>query len=260
MRQVWRFLRVVWTTFVHTLLLSIQARRLPPEERLAFRARRQHVGCQRLCELLGVEAELEGEVDLSRPMLIVCNHFGVLDPIVLASRLPVAFAAKSGIRSWFFVGWVCTTMGVFYVERESRTKAGAFVDQVRGRLRRGVSVLVFPEGSTTRARSVRPFKTGAFESVADLPGAAVLPIYLDAVSVEGRPATGAVREEVVWADGSPSFLRHFFHLLGLHRVEMRIRVGEPIATEGKDRKELAQIAHARVAELAERAAEPVGSA
>lgn len=249
MRQLWRFVRVAWTMLVHTLYTAVAVRRRPPERRAAFRAHRQHVGCRRLCEILGVRVTVEGDLPGHDGMLVVCNHFGVLDPLVLASRLPVAFVGKAGIRQWPFVGWVCATMGVIFVERERRSATASFVEQVRARMADGVDVLVFPEGTTTRGRTVRPFKTGAFAAVAGTDGR-VLPLFLDARTVEGRPAVGAERERVVWAEGSPSFLVHFWHLLGLRRVHMVLRVGPPVSADGHDRKALARALHACVHRLA----------
>ncbi len=250
MRAFWRLLRVFWTTFLHTLYLSVAVRRRPAAERNAYRAWRQHVGCRALCRILGVRVTVDGVLpEAGGTPLLVCNHFGVLDPLVLSAWLPLAAVSKAEVRDWPFIGWVCRTMGVIFVERERRSQTGTFVETVQEHMRQGVPVLVFPEGTTTAARQVQPFKTGAFEAVAGMEGGAVLPLYLDAVSVEGRPAEGAQRARVVWADPGVSFVRHVWGLLGLREVEMRVRIGPPIATDGCDRKALARHAHTRVAAL-----------
>lgn len=250
MRAFWRLLRVFWKTLTHSLYLSVAVRRRPPEERAAFRAWRQHVGCRLLCRILGIRVTVEGTLPERDGMLLVCNHFGVLDPLVLASQIPLAPVSKAEVREWPYIGWVCRTMGVLFVDRAQRTKAGAFVETVQDRLRHGVHVLVFPEGTTSAARTVQPFKTGAFEAVAGMPGGAVLPLHLDAVCVEGQPAEGAIRDRVVWADPNLPFVRHVWQLLSLRSVEMRLRIGEPVATAERDRKELAQHLHAAVSSLA----------
>jgi 1-acyl-sn-glycerol-3-phosphate acyltransferase len=249
MRAFWRLLRVFWTVFSHTFALSRAVRRVPAAEQEAFRAARMHRGCQALCRILGIRVAVEGQPPAHDALLLVSNHFGVLDSLVLASCFPLAPVSKAEVAEWPFLGWVTHTMGVIFVERERRSQTATFVETVQEHLRAGVHVLVFPEGTTSGERRVQPFKTGAFEAVSDLAGGAVLPLHLDAVSVEGHPAEGAWRERVVWANASLSFVRHVWQLLSLQRVEMRVRVGSPIPTTGCDRKELAQRAHTAVSAL-----------
>lgn len=249
MRAAWRFVRVLWTVLLHTLYLALTVRWRPPAARAAYRAWRMHRGCRAICRLLGLRVRLEGEAPGADGVLLVCNHFGVLDPFVLASCIPLAPAAKAEVAGWPFIGWVCRTMGVFFVARDQRTQTGAFVETVQDRLRHGVHVLVFPEGTTSAERRVRPFKTGAFEAVAGMADGLILPLYLDADTVEGQPADGDQRRRVVWADTNQSFHAHVWQLLGLREVELCIRIGSPLPTAGHDRKELAQISHAVVHRL-----------
>jgi lyso-ornithine lipid O-acyltransferase len=249
MRQLWRFLRIVTITTAYTIYTAIAAWRIDEDKRPAFRAKRQQIGCGILCRLLGIEVWTEGRLPDPGGMLYVSNHFGVLDPLVLASQLPVAFVGKAELRRWPFVGWVCSVMGVIFVDRDRRIQTASFVGQVRERLGAGVDVLVFPEGRTSTGQTVLPFKTGAFAAVAGMEDGRVLPLRLEAVEVEGRPAEGVMREKVVWADSNVPFLVHFWHLVGLRRVRMRVRVGEPVETDGLGRKELAEASHARVLAL-----------
>lgn len=249
-----RLLRLLTATITHTAYLSVEARRRPPAERLAYRARRQEVGCRLLCRIAGLRVTVhgalpEGGPSTSKGRLLVCNHIGPLDPIILASQMPVSFAAKAEIARWPFVGWVTREMGVFSVARERRALTGAFVEEVQERLRHGVDVLVFPEGRTSRGDQVLPFKTGAFAAVAEAEGGVVIPLYLRPRQVEGRPAVGADFERVTWADTQQTFAEHVWHVLGLKGVHYDLCIGGPIATAGRDRKELAELAHEAVEAL-----------
>ena len=253
-RQAGRLARLFAATMTHTLYLSVAARRQPAPKRLAYRARRQEIGCRLLCKIAGIRVTVHGRLPESstptgKGRLLVCNHIGALDPIVLASRMAVSFAGKAEIAQWPLVGWVTREMGVFSVERDRRASAGVFVEQVQERLARGVDVLVFPEGRTTRGASVLPFKTGAFAAVANAEEEAVVPLCLLPRTVEGRPAIGPDLESVTWADTQQTFAEHVWHLLGLRYVHYDVRIGEPIATAGRDRKDLAQIAHRAVETL-----------
>jgi 1-acyl-sn-glycerol-3-phosphate acyltransferase len=247
MRRFWKLLRIGGLVLAHTLYASFALRRRAPAERAAFRAHRQRVGCRALCRILNVEVSCTGPVPEGARMLLVCNHFGILDPLVLATQMPVAFVSKAEVRGWPLIGRVTRLMGVIFVERERRTQAGDFVRAVQSRLREGVHVLAFPEGTTSGTEAVLPFKTGAFAAVAGLGGGAVLPLYLKVESVNGRPAVGALRERVVWSD--KGFARHAWEVLGLRSVRLQVRVGEPVPSGGQDRKALALLAHAQVCAL-----------
>lgn len=243
--RLWRTLRVVWILVSHTLVTSLGVRRRAGGERARYRARRQQSGVARVCRALGVCVRLVGRPP-EAPMLVVCNHLGVLDPLVLASQIPVSFAGKAELRRWPLVGWVVRTHGMVFVHRERVRQTETFVAQVRRKLAEGVSMLVFPEGTTSRGPDVRRFKTGAFEAVAGLGDEAVLPLYLHIAAVEGDPAR---RAEATWADDGRTFAEHAWHIAGLASVEMHVRVGVPIPTAGHDRKVLARQAHAAVAAL-----------
>ena len=249
MRRIWRILRVVWTLIRHTTVTSWRVRRLPEEAREAYRARRQMEGTRILCRHLGVQVTLHGQPP-ERTMLLVCNHLGVLDPLVLSSQMPLAFAGKADLGRWPLIGWVCRTYGMLLVYRERLSKTSRFVQEVREKLRVGVSMLIFPEGTTSHGATVMPFKTGGFEAVADLDGGAVLPLHLHIAAVEGDPAR---REEATWAGNTQTFIEHVWHLAGLTTIEVHVSIGAAIATGGRDRKVLAQRAHAAVLSLHDRA-------
>lgn len=226
----------------------MKLRRVDPVARPVMRATYQQAACKKLCRILGVEVRMRGVVPAQKTLLAVSNHLGLLDTLVLASQLPVNFAAKAEIARWPVIRWICRVVGVIFVKRERRMQTGVFVEQVQKRLREGVCVLVFPEGTTSNGRDLLPFKTGAFAAVADMAGAAVLPLYLKGISVDEYPAEGAHLQHLVWNQGVP-MIKHAWDLLGLRKIEMEVRIGEPIATAGRDRKELALLSFDAMASL-----------
>lgn len=250
MRRIWRLLHVLGIAVVYTTWVGLAVRLRPQAERPAFRARRQQVGTTMLCRAMGVRVATQGAPPPGKPMLFVCNHLGVLDPLILGSQMPLAFAGKAEIKTWLLIGWVCRTFGMLFVDRDRRTRTGTFVEQVRRKLQAGVSVLVFPEGTTGRGDTVMPFKTGAFQAVAAQGDAAVLPVFLDVSAVEGEPAERGRRYEV--SHNNQTFARHCWHLFGLKHIDITVQVGTPIAAAGRDRKALASLAHQAVCALAER--------
>lgn len=205
-----------------------------------------------LCDILGIDVRTEGRVPSQSGMLVVSNHFGVLDPLIIASVLSSAPVGKAEVRHWPLAGWVSLAHGMIPVERERPSAVARFMQLVGERLDAGVNVVVFPEGTTSGEPTVRPFKTGAFEAVVSRERGAVLPVYLAVDSVEDEPAEGAVRERVVWADGDQSFTDHVRDVMATRRMAFTVRFGEPILTKGLDRKKLAQVAREAVEDLRKR--------
>ncbi len=184
-------------------------------------------------------------------MLYVCNHVTAMDPILIAARVPICFAGKSSIAKWPVLGWICRTYGMLLVQRDRATAAKLFVDEILGRLASGVSLLVFPEGTTSWGQELGAFKTGAFESVSGRIGGRVLPLFLDIAAIDGRPCVGSEGRYLLSHNHEPAIMKHMMRVVRYRRIDAVLRVGHPIDGGAVDRKDLAATAHAAVAALAE---------
>jgi 1-acyl-sn-glycerol-3-phosphate acyltransferase len=249
MLRLVKVIRLLWALISRTPYVNWKASMRSGADELQYRAHRIQVGCTLLCDILGIDVHTEGAVPSQSGMLVVSNHFGVLDPLILASVIPSAPVGHAGMTHWPLVGWVSLAHGMVPVERERRSAVARFAHLVRERLEAGVHVVVFPEGTTSGELEVRPFKTGAFEAIAGLHDRWVLPVYLAVDSIGGGPATGAARRRVVWAGGEQSFQAHALALVALDHMSFTVRIGAPIPVRGRDRKELAQVAREAVEHL-----------
>jgi lyso-ornithine lipid O-acyltransferase len=249
LRASWKLVQLVIVTVAYCVATNLRALLISPAHRPRFRAERQRFGCSMLCRIIGIRVTIN-RLPTDGAGMIVSNHFGILDPLVLASRLPVAFVAKSEIERWPFVGWVTRTMGVIFVHRDRAHRTSDFVEQVRQRIDDGVQVLVFPEGTTSHNMEVRRFKTGAFAAIAGR-DTDVTPAHLSVVTVDSRPLDDHGRERVVWADSPRSFMEQFFLLLSMREATFHIVVGEPVSAATRNRKRLAEELQDLVTRLAD---------
>lgn len=249
LRARWRVFRFTASLVWETSKLAFLVRFRRPEERRLYRARRQQRACAKFCRILGLKIHTRGRMPEGGAMLVVANHLGLADVWVVASVMPVAFAAKAEMGGWPVMGWICRTVGVVFVERERRMATSKFVDDIRRAMRAGVRVLVFPEGTTGNGRSVRSFKTGGFAAVAEMNDGFVLPVYHNAVKMNGRPTTLEDREKLGWFGDAP-MLDSALVWMGQKSIEVEVRIGEPIPTLGADRKELARLSQEAVEALA----------
>ncbi|MEW6719627.1 MAG: lysophospholipid acyltransferase family protein [Thermodesulfobacteriota bacterium] len=229
-------------------VLAATAWAFPAKQRPRYRSAYLGAWSRAMCAILGIRVDVIGELPKPGKRLVVSNHLGYADVPVLGSLLPGSFVSKSEVARWPLVGSLSRLAGTVFVDREERAACGDYVDEVRRRISGGGSVLVFPEGTSSRGEGVLPFKAVPFAAVAGVPDASVLPVHIDVVEIDGEPAAGARRDAVCW-HGDAEFVPHFLRLLALREVRFRVVVGRPIPCPGLDRKRLAWTARDRIVSL-----------
>lgn len=180
----------------------------------AERAARLSELCRWVCELHGVEIELEGALP-SEPCIIVANHLGYIDPVVLCSLIQCSPIAKAEIANWPLLGPALRSLNVSFVRRGDPASGARVLLRSLRALAAGVSVLNFPEG-TTRRGGLGSFHLGAFW-LARRSGLPILPIGMDFED----PA-------LCWVDDE-GFLPHYAKLWwSQRRWRVRLSVGQPL--------------------------------
>ena len=130
-------------------------------------------------------------VDPRRPTIYVSNHQSTLDIPVHFVAIPVNFryVAKHQLKYVPLIGWYLWLAGHVFVNRGQRDKAISSMDAAARRVRAGISVFLYPEGTRSDDGRVLPFKKGPF-ALALKSRVPVVPI-----TVEG---TGTVMPKNSW--------------------------------------------------------------
>ena len=173
--------------------------------------------------------------------LLVSNHLGYLDVLAHGSLFPIRFAPKAEIRKWPFLGWL-TALGMpVWIDRSSPRKAGEYAKQFRATLEHGISMLVYPEGTSSDGKhGLLPFKSTPFAALPD--GVAILPMV---IFYRERPADAAPG---AWF-GDIGFAEHVWGVLGLREIRVDVfPLPEMRPEPGEGRKELAQRVRAAMSE------------
>jgi 1-acyl-sn-glycerol-3-phosphate acyltransferase len=172
--------------------------------------------------------------------MLVLNHISWLDIFVVDARFPATFIAKSEVRSWPVVGWMCTLIGTLYIERGKRSEARRARQIVAAELERGTLIAVFPEGVTSFGRSLARFHSALFQPALDA-AATLQPVALRYLDATGRPtdAAGYV--------GDTSLLESVWSIVSTRHMVAEFNLLAPISVHAQTRRSLAEKAEAAIA-------------
>jgi 1-acyl-sn-glycerol-3-phosphate acyltransferase len=120
------------------------------------------------CLVAAAGIRLRGEglekIDPQQRYILVSNHYSYFDiPCILAIvPQPIRFMAKVSLFKIPFFGWALGRAGFIPIDRKNRRTAVKSFDLAAERLRKGNTIVVFPEEGRSRTIEMRPFQRGAF--------------------------------------------------------------------------------------------------
>ncbi len=94
---------------------------------------------------------------------IVANHSSWLDIFALNAAQRITFVSKSEVAGWPGIGWLARATGTVFITRKG-TEAKRQQEIFEERLRIGDQLLFFPEGTSSDAIRVLPFKSALFQA------------------------------------------------------------------------------------------------
>ncbi len=130
----------------------------------------------------GTKVRIEGldKIDPKQSYILVSNHQSNFDIFALLGYLPIQFrwTAKASLFRIPFLGWAMSRIGYIPIERESPKKAYKSMLQAAEKVKNGVSVMIFPEGTRSPDGQLQAFKKGVF-LIALKSQAPILPITIN---------------------------------------------------------------------------------
>jgi 1-acyl-sn-glycerol-3-phosphate acyltransferase len=115
----------------------------------------------------GIRLKVRGldRLEPGRHYIFIANHQSYLDIPVLVKSLPrfqLRWIAKKELGYIPFFGWALWAGGHILVDRSDRASAMASFRKAKERIAKGVSVVIFPEGTRSSGGHMMPFKRGGF--------------------------------------------------------------------------------------------------
>ena len=165
--------------------------------------------------------------------MIVANHVSWLDIFAINAVHAVRFVAKSEIRRWPVIGWLCEKGGTLFIARARRRHTAHVNEQVAAALGQGDIFAVFPEGITTTGDVVRPFHASLLQPALAC-GAQLLP-----VAIRYTRADGSLCNEADY-EGDKSLIHSLRLMLTQPVIHVHLQFLPPLVCNGAHRRELAQ--------------------
>lgn len=135
-------------------------------------------GCRIGLRLVGVRVDIRNLPYAYRQpqALFVANHVSNLEPPALFGALPrIAAITKRELLRIPMLGSAMRLGGFIGVDRKAKESRKEALEQALATLRRGISLLVFPEGTRNPGGPLLPFRPGPFQ-IAIASGVPVVPI------------------------------------------------------------------------------------
>jgi 1-acyl-sn-glycerol-3-phosphate acyltransferase len=171
-----------------------------------------HLWGRLIIRAAGIDLRTEGTavIDRKQRYILIANHYSYFDIpcIFVAIPQPIRFMAKVSLFKIPIFGWAIGRAGFIPIDRKNRRTAVKSFEMAVGRIRKGNTVVVFPEEGRSRDGAMRPFQRGGF-LLALRSGLPILPVAIQGTYDVFRAGAKRVTPGPV-----------------------TIRVGTPIPTEG----------------------------
>ena len=170
-------------------------------------------GCH--LKVSGIKVVVKGLEHLTNPPYVfMCNHQSALDIYTLQAFLPYSFKwiAKRQLFKIPFIGWAMGRTGYISIDREKPREALKAMEEAAQKIRNGMNIVIFPEGTRSVDGTLLPFKKGGFT----LALRAMVPIV--PIGIYGT-----------------SRLQPKGSFIPKEKGVIYIHIGEPIILEGMDR-------------------------
>lgn len=225
-----RILRMVVHLFVGMAICAFLFPLVGPVRREGLIRRWSH----QLLGICGIKLVIRPLPGVTAPArsLIVANHVSWLDIFVVNSMQPCRFVAKSDIRSWPFIGWLCAKTGTIFISRGKASDVRRIFKGLVESIEAGDRVAFFPEGTTAAQGNLLPFHANLFEAALDAK-VPVQPYALRYLDAQGNYHTAA---DFI---GDTTIVESILAILNARTMTAELTQLPSISTDGAHRRTLA---------------------
>ena len=194
-----------------------------------------------ILKILSIRLQYSGEAPqlTVERALLVANHVSWLDICAMMAVTPTQFVAKSEIRGWPVIGFLCKRIGTLFIERAKRSDTLRINHEISTVLSAGERVCVFPEAGTSDGTKINHFHASLLQSAVDA-NACLYPVAIRYLDHKGGISTDAAYTDA-------SMLASLKKILKQPHIDAMLSFSEALPATGKNRRELARLAEQAVA-------------
>lgn len=235
--QTWRLVRVA----LHLLLGMLEVLALFRFYTLAQRTKAIGNWSKTLLHLFNIRVRVVGTPPGHYPAntVLVANHISWLDIFAINAITVSRFVAKAEVRHWPLIGWLSTNTGTLFISREKRQDTVKVNQAISVALSAGDCIAVFPEGSTTDGRTLKPFNSSLLQPAVDAEAALV------AVGVQYLNRHGGYSNAAAYVDDM-SLMNSIMRLVATRELIVQLTFFPALVAAGKSRRELTKSAEALI--------------
>jgi putative phosphoserine phosphatase/1-acylglycerol-3-phosphate O-acyltransferase len=134
-----------------------------------------------LMTVIGIDLNVVGEENLTakRPAVFLFNHRNQADPFITGRLISDNFTSvgKKELENDPLMGSIGKVMDAAFIDRDDPRAAVEGLQKIEELARKGISVMIAPEGTRLDTNEVGPFKKGAFR-IAMSAGIPIVPIVI----------------------------------------------------------------------------------
>lgn len=134
-----------------------------------------------LVKVTGSTIEVKGRENLpeSGYFVLVSNHQGNFDIPILLGYLerPIGFISKIEVKKLPIIRDWMVYMNCVFLDRKDRRQAIKAINEGAENIKKGTSIVVFPEGTRSKGMKMNPFKSGSFK-LAQKASATIVPVAI----------------------------------------------------------------------------------
>jgi len=132
--------------------------------------------------LSGTRLTLKGKEKINKNLtyIVMSNHQSLFDVWALFGKIPLQFRwiVKSEIRKMPIFGYALERAGHVYIDRKNRESASVSLETAAGKIKKGTSVIIFPEGTRSVDGHLLKFRIGG-AIMALKSGVPILPVTVN---------------------------------------------------------------------------------